>query len=127
MMLVEWMKSISTESSIRKLVDGSVLPNAAIEGWWPSIGESFPNPPSLVSSLFLKIFTSVGFEILVTHSYASFLITTKLVYAIYIPTLSCPSPSSSTFMKRTLESTPTSIYGFISSASKRKGDLGGPK
>jgi hypothetical protein len=44
MMSVEWTKSTSTESSIRKLVDGSVLPNAAIEGWWPSIGESFPNP-----------------------------------------------------------------------------------
>jgi hypothetical protein len=32
MMLVEWTKSTITEGSIRKLIDASVLPDAAIEG-----------------------------------------------------------------------------------------------
>jgi hypothetical protein len=80
--------------------------------------------PTLVNSLFLRIFTSAGLGLLITHSYTSFLIIIKLVYVIYIPTLFFPSPSSSSSMRRTLESIPTSIYGVISSASKRKGDLG---
>jgi hypothetical protein len=82
--------------------------------------------PALVNSLFFRIFTGVGLGILVTHSYTSFLIIIKLVYEICIPTLFCPSPSSSTSVRRTLEPIPTSIYGVISSASKRKGDLGSP-
>jgi hypothetical protein len=47
---MEWMKSTSTESSICKLVDGGVLPDATIEGWKPPIGESFldPRPSELV-------------------------------------------------------------------------------
>jgi hypothetical protein len=44
MMLVEWTKSKSMKSSIHKLIDGSVLPDAAIRGWRPSIGESFLDP-----------------------------------------------------------------------------------
>jgi hypothetical protein len=44
MMSAEWTKSTSIESSIRKLVDSRVLPDAAIGGWRPSIGESFPDP-----------------------------------------------------------------------------------
>jgi hypothetical protein len=44
MMSAEWTKSTSTKSSIRKFVNGGVLPDAAIEGWRPSIGESFPDP-----------------------------------------------------------------------------------
>jgi hypothetical protein len=50
MMSAEWMKSTSTESSICKLVDSGVLPDAAIGGWRPSIGESYldPHPSELV-------------------------------------------------------------------------------
>jgi hypothetical protein len=50
MMSVEWMKSASTESSIHRLIDGGVLPDAAIGGWRPSIDESFldPRPGELV-------------------------------------------------------------------------------
>jgi hypothetical protein len=44
MMSVEWMKSTSIESSIHKLVDGGVLPDATIGGWRPSNGESYPDP-----------------------------------------------------------------------------------
>jgi hypothetical protein len=44
MMSVKWTKSTSMENSIHKLIDGGVLPNAAIGGWRPSIGESFPDP-----------------------------------------------------------------------------------
>jgi hypothetical protein len=44
MMSAEWTKSTSTESSIRKLVDGGVLPDAVVGGWRPSIGESYPDP-----------------------------------------------------------------------------------
>jgi hypothetical protein len=125
-MSAEWTKSTSTEGSIRKLVDGDMLPDAAIGGWRRSVGESYPDPRPM-NSLFLRIFTGAGLGILVTYSYTSFLIIIKLVCAICIPTLFCPSPSSLTSMRRTLESIPTSIYGVISSASKRKGDLGGPK
>jgi hypothetical protein len=41
MMSAEWTKSTNTKSSIRKLVDRGVVPDAAIRGWRPSIGESF--------------------------------------------------------------------------------------
>jgi hypothetical protein len=44
MMSVEWMKSRSMESSIHKLINGGMLPDVAIEGWRPSIGESFLDP-----------------------------------------------------------------------------------
>jgi hypothetical protein len=44
MMSTEWTKSRSPESSIHKLANDGVLPNAAIEGWRPSISESFPDP-----------------------------------------------------------------------------------
>jgi hypothetical protein len=44
MLSVEWMKSISTEGSICKLIDGGVLPDATIGGMMPSIGESYPEP-----------------------------------------------------------------------------------
>jgi hypothetical protein len=44
------MKSTSMESSIRKLVDGGMLLDAAIRVWRPSIGESFldPHPSELI-------------------------------------------------------------------------------
>jgi hypothetical protein len=44
------MKSISTEGSICKLINGGVLPDAAIEGWRPSVGESYlePHPGELI-------------------------------------------------------------------------------
>jgi hypothetical protein len=50
MMPAEWTKSTCTESSIRKLIDIGVLPNAAIRGWRLSISESFsdPHPGELV-------------------------------------------------------------------------------
>jgi hypothetical protein len=43
-MSAEWTKSTSTESSIRKLIDGGLLPDAAIRGWRSSIDESFLDP-----------------------------------------------------------------------------------
>jgi hypothetical protein len=50
MMSVEWTKSTSTESSIRKLVDDGMLLDAIIGGWRPSIGENYldPRPGELV-------------------------------------------------------------------------------
>jgi hypothetical protein len=50
MMSAKWTKSTSTENSIRKLINGGVLPDAAIGGWRSSIGESFldPRPGELV-------------------------------------------------------------------------------
>jgi hypothetical protein len=50
MMSAEWTKSTSIKSSIRKLIDGDVLPDATIGGWWPFIRESYldPDPGELV-------------------------------------------------------------------------------
>jgi hypothetical protein len=43
-MSAEWTKSTSIESSIHKLVNGGMLPDAAIGGLRPSIGESLTDP-----------------------------------------------------------------------------------
>jgi hypothetical protein len=116
------MKSTSTESSICKLINGGVLPDAAIGGWRLSIGESFPDPrPSEL--IVFEDFYSCGFGT-PCHPFLCKLLD---IYKVSLCNLH-PNSILSIFIfvnlcQAYLGIHPTSIYG-TTSASKRKGDLG---
>jgi len=40
----EWVPSRTGEVELNRLVEAGVLPNCAITGWRPALGESFPTP-----------------------------------------------------------------------------------
>ena len=40
----EWVSSRMGEAELNRLVEAGVLPDLAIAGWQPALGESFPTP-----------------------------------------------------------------------------------
>ena len=40
----EWVASSSTQSDLDEMVMDGILPDQAMAGWRPAVGERFPNP-----------------------------------------------------------------------------------
>jgi hypothetical protein len=94
----EWWKSKSTKSSINELVGLGLLHVKELRGWRASDLESFPDPQPDEIVVFEDFFKrEIGVPI--HPSSKAFACTTRLGFAICIPTQSFSSPPSFIFVR----------------------------
>jgi len=105
----EWVPSRTGEAELNRLVEAVVLPDRATAGWRPALGESFPTPHTDKAVVFKDYFWhGLGFPV---HPFLKYLLELYgLLCATSTPTPFCTSLSSSTFVRHTLASYPTSIF-----------------
>jgi len=105
----EWVPSRIGEAELGRLVEAGVLLDRATAGWRPALGESFPTPHTDEAVVFEDyLWHGLGFPI---HPFLRDLLELwGLLCVISTPIPFCTSQSSSTFVRHTSESYPTSIF-----------------
>ena len=124
-MAKEWWKSRSNEQTIEDLVIMGVLHNKELAGWHASEGKGYPDP-QLGKIMVFKDFFKRGFGFQYILSFRVSVYTTRLGFAICIPTQFSLSPPSFIFAKHMAAFSPIStsfaifsVYGRKEAAARR--------